>query len=124
MTPDAAAVRDSTGVLARRLLARIEQAQVLLDRPPQGGDRATVCAWLSSSDEWRASATRMLTRTFEHEVVAEFMRAVSCSPPRGITARTLEAEQRAVRNGMELLSALHRTQEGRELDRKGRAAAR
>ena len=119
MSSDAAVAREVTGAPDAQLLAHINRAQTLLERVPGERDRTTVSAWLSSSDEWRASATRMLSRTFEPEVVAEFTRAVKCRQRWDIPARALEPERRAVRNGMELLGALRDTQRGRELDRRG-----
>lgn len=114
-------VDDKTGLLARQLAAHIRRAQILLAEARLVQDDSTAHDWLKSTHEWQESATNLLSARFEQAVLTEFLQAVNSPRQQGAPRRTLTAQRRAVRNGIEMLVALHSTLAGRELTRQRRA---
>jgi hypothetical protein len=108
-----ALVVDRSGELRRALISQAEQAHVLLDRSPLPYGASSPIGWLSAVDRWRVSTGRLISARFPPEVGGEFALAVSTAEQRLSPARTVRAERRAIRNGIEMLEALYATQMGR-----------
>jgi len=106
----AGVVRDETGLLRLRLEQSIEDAQTLIDRSHALRSAGAIQLWLDAGVEWKARTARFLTEQFCPEVVVEFRRAVGRATDEPGARDVIHREQKALRDGIELLRALRSTQ--------------
>ena len=103
-------VVDRTGELARLLLRQRERAERLREDANSARSLRAAPAWLDSVMAWRRETTRILADWFDREVVTEFAVATSTGHERDRLAERVRSARNGLRNGTELIKALHSTQ--------------
>ena len=106
-------VVDPSGELARLLLRQRDRAAKLRECARGAPNLRAAPLWLDSVAAWRIETTRILAEWFDREVVAEFALATSAREGSDGLAKRVSSARTALRNGTELIRALHSTQTAR-----------
>ena len=103
-------VVDPTGELARLLLRQRDRGAKLGECARGAPNFRAAPLWLDGFAAWRIETTRILSEWFDREVVAEFALATSTGDGSDRLAKRVSSARTALRNGTELIRALHSTQ--------------